>query len=309
MEGRQLTDINDFLLKGSLYEKFNISTDYIEVLEQLIHPDSNFAIRVYCPKCSQVSVFKKSTTNNKKNYLKNPLDEFSETSTQSSGDQLKLIKEQIKQMRLKREKLDRIKQEYKNFSLKLNCSMDGQELIYYFLLENNTIQKVGQTPSTEELNICEIDKYKTILSEIDLIEYKKALNIFSNGCGIGSFIYLRRIFENLIEQKHKIARVDLKSIWDEERYKKGSVENKIKLLKNYLPSLIVNSDKNLIYEILNKNICELDEETCKHMFVLMKDCILLIIQQNYAKHNMELREREYKQHLNEVTQKLNKTQL
>lgn len=29
MEGRQLTDINDFLLKGSLYEKFNISTDYI----------------------------------------------------------------------------------------------------------------------------------------------------------------------------------------------------------------------------------------------------------------------------------------
>lgn len=58
------------------------------------------------------------------------------------------------------------------------------------------------------LNINQIRKYDKVLSGERLKEFTRASGLAANGVGIGSFVYLRRIFEELIGEAHKAAKND-----------------------------------------------------------------------------------------------------
>ena len=60
--------------------------------------------------------------------------------------------------------------------------------------------KVGQYPSVVDMTIPEIEKYRTILGR-QYRDYSKAVVLFANGIGIGSYVYVRRIIENLVFDK------------------------------------------------------------------------------------------------------------
>ena len=84
---------------------------------------------------------------------------------------------------------------------------------------------------------------------------------------------MRRIFEGLILEAH--AHAEAKEGWIEENYAKSRMDEKIELLKDYLPAFLVENKK--LYSILSKGIHLLSEEECLTSFPILKVGIELIL--------------------------------
>ena len=153
------------------------------------------------------------------------------------------------------------------------CQRNNNHKYYFsFRIVNNEITKVGQYPSAASIEINNIKKYQKILSK-DYREFSKALGLFSHGVGVGSFVYLRRIFENLIEEMRMEASKE--SNWDEEKYRSSRMDEKIMILSYKLPKILV--DNRRLYSIVSKGIHELTEEECLSLFPNVKLAIELIL--------------------------------
>ena len=70
------------------------------------------------------------------------------------------------------------------------------------------IMKVGQYPSVADIHIGQVKQYDKVLEKSIMKEFTKAIGLAANGIGIGSFVYLRRIFENLIFDAYNEAKND-----------------------------------------------------------------------------------------------------
>lgn len=161
-----------------------------------------------------------------------------------------------------------------------------------------TLTKIGQYPSIKDLNVEHIKSYQKLLKQYKR-EYTTALGLYSAGVGIGSFVYLRRIIEFLLETAFSKAEKDRKIT--KEKYKKERVNERIKLLKDYLPPFMV--ENTIIYGVLSKGIHELSEEECKDMFPILKNCIELILDEENAIQQKEKKEREALQGLEKFNSK------
>ncbi len=158
--------------------------------------------------------------------------------------------------------------------LRFDCAMDHAHSIFYILkIEGNFIRKVGQYPSIASLLFPEIDRYRKILSEDDMKLLKRSIGLYSDGVGIGSFVYLRRIFENVIIQARDYAEKDNKI--DLSNFQAVKMAEKIKILKAYLPEFVVENAQ--IYGIVSKGVHELSEEECLEYFPILRDSILIIL--------------------------------
>ncbi|HEX2960934.1 MAG TPA: hypothetical protein VHO43_04035 [Ignavibacteriales bacterium] len=159
------------------------------------------------------------------------------------------------------------------------CSRNSNHRVYFsFHFHNDAFQKVGQYPSIADLEKYSSRKYRKLLKE-KYTEFTKAIGLVSHGIGIGSFVYMRRIFEYLIEEAHYIAKT--KENWDDVKYKRSGIAEKIKYLKDELPQFLVKNHS--IYSILSKGIHELSEEECLKYFIPIKNGIELILDENLEK--------------------------
>ena len=70
-------------------------------------------------------------------------------------------------------------------------------------------------------------------------ELSKAIGLRAHGVGIGAFVYLRRIFEDLIEEAHRNAQ--LKAGWDENGFLRGRMDEKILGVAGEFPEVVVES--------------------------------------------------------------------
>lgn len=94
--------------------------------------------------------------------------------------------------------------------VKFICSRDVQHNIWFqFIILSNSIMKIGKFPSVADFSSTEIKKYQKFLGKERYRELSKAIGLVSHGIGIGSFVYLRRIFENLIEDAHQQAQLEV----------------------------------------------------------------------------------------------------
>ncbi len=150
---------------------------------------------------------------------------------------------------------------------------DSHEMSFYFLIHNNTITKIGQYPSIADVITIDIQKYRKVLGNERYKEFSRAIGLTSHGVGIGAFVYLRRIFENLIEEAHQVQKVI--AGWDEDAYQKSRMEEKITLLEDCLPEFLVQNKS--LYSILSKGIHELQEDECLASFPITKLGIELIL--------------------------------
>ncbi|MCH8303827.1 MAG: short-chain dehydrogenase [Candidatus Marinimicrobia bacterium] len=162
--------------------------------------------------------------------------------------------------------------------------------IYYFK-QGKLFTKVGQFPSVADFQIPQIQRYRKILGEEQFKELTRGIGLASHGVGIGSFVYLRRIFENLIEEAHSLAQAEDEK-FKEIDYIKARMDEKIKIVKNFLPEFLV--ENRSIYTILSKGIHELSEDECLHYFEAVKigiEQILdeKIIQKDKAEKNSKAR--------------------
>ena len=175
-------------------------------------------------------------------------------------------------------------------------SYDGcrSTLNIIFKKDFNEIIKIGQYPSVADLEFKSLKKgVYNELSKDQRVEFGKAVGLVSHGIGIGSFVYLRRIFEDLVNEAHEIA--IKKDGWDEDVYNQSRMSEKIKLLSNILPTRLVENSS--LYGILSLGIHELSEKECIESFSLVKGAIELILTQRY----------EEKQYTKIISQVQNKT--
>jgi hypothetical protein len=162
------------------------------------------------------------------------------------------------------------------FSIELSCARVPDHRIYFFFrVRKGKLIKVGQYPSLADFQLSDLDRYEGILTKEEREELGTAVGLYAHGVGIGSFVYLRRIFENLVEKAHKEA-ISEEAEWDEVNYIncKG-MDQKIKVLKNRLPeSLVENAG---VYSILSMAVHSLSEDDCLDHFGAIRsgiECIL-----------------------------------
>lgn len=161
------------------------------------------------------------------------------------------------------------------YSCVLKCRRYG-DIIGLYVLVNSAdkwIMKIGQYPSVADIHIGRIQQYKSVLSKEDLREYTRAIGLAANGVGIGSYVYMRRIFEKLIYNAAKEAIGDRVVGVDE--FRKLRMNEKIDALKAYLPATLVKLKD--IYGIISKGIHELSESECLAYFDVMRNGIELIL--------------------------------
>jgi hypothetical protein len=155
------------------------------------------------------------------------------------------------------------------------------------------IEKIGQSPSLADLVTAEIRKYRKLLGIDAHREFSKAIGLSSHGIGIGAFVYLRRIIENLIEEAHQVAKTS--EGWDESVYTDRRTVERMHLLKGFLPPFLV--ENTFLYAILSKGLHELSENECLEAFSLMRISIELILDQKLEKQEREAKIARAKQEI------------
>jgi len=290
----------EFLLEKGLYEKIELGEklDY-EIGCQIIELEFfNEAIRTYCPDCNQESSFRTDLL--KTNEI------YSQTKPhilQHGEFQLKNPSEVIKYMPEWNIKIYAF--EDKTFTLEFYCTYNHKHRIFFtFNIKDHVIQKIGQFPSIADSMELELKEYKKVL-EKELgseksQELSKAIGLYSHGIGIGSFVYLRRIFEAFIYQAKDEALS--KSDLNEEDFNKARMSDKIELLKEYLPEVIV--ENKTIYSVLSKGIHELSEDECKKHFNVIRLGIELILDEKIAKRTAQEKKNKFTKELSSTHQEI-----
>ncbi|MED3513086.1 MULTISPECIES: hypothetical protein [Bacillus] len=231
-------------LELGLYQPFTITEENVDKVDSCLRNPYGKQFDCYCIECGKESTFK----------FQNPI-----------GGSLpaKYIANNIP---------DRIKSDWP-IGLLFKCQRVESHLFYFSLLiRGNKMTKIGQYPSLADLQLHKIEKYRTILKD-DYRDFSKAIRLNSQEIGAGSFVYLRRIFENLIEETRQKALQDPN--WDNSTFEWAKMDKKIKLLKNYLPEFLVENRK--LYAILSKGIHELTEKECLELFPKVELAIELIL--------------------------------
>ena len=184
----------------------------------------------------------------------------------------------------------------------IQCKRYNDIFTFYIFYdaEKSFFLKIGQYPSIADFHIYKIKQYDKLLSNDVLKEFTKAIGLAANGVGIGSFVYLRRIFENLILESFEEAKQEGKV--KDEAFNKSRMDEKIGLLKDYLPSFLVENKS--IYSILSKGIHELDENACLQYFETMKMGIEIILDQKIEKKKQKEKEEEAKKSILQLNGKL-----
>jgi hypothetical protein len=191
---------------------------------------------------------------------------------------------------------------YSYLKVSLKCKRKNNDILKYFvLLEKNAVIKVGQDPSLADIQFAEIGKkYDKYLSREDLKEFKRAIGLAANGVGVGSFVYLRRIFEKLISQTFNENKDNIACL-PEQFITKRMVE-KVEILKQFLPKQLV--EMKLIYTILSQGVHELSEEECLSYFPALKLSIELILEEQIEIEKENARQKEVTQTILKITQDL-----
>jgi hypothetical protein len=192
----------------------------------------------------------------------------------------------------------------------LSCVRTNFNIDFFFMLfvheDEETdeitfeILKIGQYPTIADLEIGRYKKFSKVLSKAYLREFNKAIGLAANGVGVGSFVYLRRIFESLINKYYEVAKKD--KDWDDKEYTKARIEGKIGLLKDYLPEVVVKYKK--IYNILSKGIHELEEQECLEYFPIIKNAIVSILEKDYLTLENEIQQKDLEKNIKGLVDKL-----
>ena len=157
----------------------------------------------------------------------------------------------------------------------LQCGRYGDNIDIVIFCDDNdhSIMKIGQYPTIADIHIAQIKQYNKVLPKEDLKEFTRAIGLAANGVGIGSYVYMRRIFEKLIYSAAKKAIGD--GVIGEEEFRKLRMNEKIDALKAYLPATLVELKD--MYGIISKGIHELSENECLAYFDVMRNGIELIL--------------------------------
>lgn len=279
----------DFIITSSLFNEFNIeNSSELEQLIKICSKEDRF--ESFCPGCGDKKVFIYDGG-------------VSDTLVKNISNGLRSTGGHSGYGNTTYEPLESLNHIY----IRFKCSLDeSHKLEYFFAKRGNTVIKVGQYPSSADIDLPQASKYSPILGKQYYNELKRAIGLHSHGVGIGSFVYSRRIIEKLVRDAFKEAEAagklteqefEYREVEDGRQFRNG-IEEKIKLLKGLLPEII--TDYPQIYGVVSKGIHELSEEECLKYFPVLKDGIVMILDDIVARKEKEKAAAEYKKSLSGI---------
>ncbi len=305
----------EFLLKSSLYVPINLNNESDEKFQNyiadLINPLNKF--ETVCLDCKTTRLFKLASAfeavssnaqiqgyiRHDREILRN-LESLKNRPPDDEQAQEK-IKDFTRQLQSRWNDFPKLLNDITFFSAKYNCSYsDDHSLLFIFLVQGRSIMKIGQYPSFADLSEPQVEKYRKLLGNEKFRDFSRALGLFAHGVGAGSFVYLRRIFEYLLEEAHKKA-INAEG-WNEEYFKGKRVVDKIKLLEHFLPAFIVKNRK--LYSILSVGVHTLDDRNCLQYFPIVRSAIELILDEELQRREKEEKVKSVEANLQDLINKL-----
>ncbi len=283
---KNFPSVQNLLINIALYDKQDVTYFPDEVVRELEFFQGS--IDAYCIECKKLSVFRSEALPPVKtlpvfdpNQIRTP------PPKRLSGQE---IRESLEE---KCVQVDRV------FSISLSCTrVTAHRIWFFFRIFKGNLIKVGQHPSLADFHLQNLDKYDQILPQEARREFGTAIGLHAHGVGVGSFVYLRRIFEGLIEEAHEKAR--LRPEWDEDRYCKCRMNEKVVLLKGFLPEALI--ENAAIYSTLSKGVHSLSEKECKEYFETLKIGIEYILDELLERRSKEKRAAKLKEEVARIRQ-------
>jgi hypothetical protein len=253
--------IHELLSSSPLYEGITLTHDDWGAVRNVFC--KHLQADLYCPECKNVSTFRTQLPG-----------------VASNAHRIEAQEAMSKVMNLLNweQKIWETKQEI-DFPLTMFCSRSPLHIAkYYFLLHDGELIKIGQRPSLADMASAEVRKYQKVLGSERVQELQRAIGLAAHGVGIGSFVYLRRIFESLVEEHRKATDPDgtLFPDWNQKR-----MGDRIKALASSLPVFLVSNTQ--LHGVLSAGVHTLSDDQCRAAFPVVKAAILLILQQDHER--------------------------
>lgn len=193
----------------------------------------------------------------------------------------------------------------RTFSVEFECSRDkNHRAIFIFRLDEKSFVKFGEFPSRADRQYPEIRRFERELGRY-YEELKTALHLYTHNIGIGSFIYLRRVLEKVVNDA-AVCKYSNQAGWSLEEWKKGMrrFDDEIKDLADELPKFLVKNQ--VLYKILSKGIHELDEKECQDYFEIVRSAIEEILDERMSRDEKEKRQSLVSSKLSQIQSNLRK---
>lgn len=176
---------------------------------------------------------------------------------------------------------------------KFGCPTCNEKLTMIFLYEKNSITKIYQSFISDIIRDEDIQRFKKmkLLSENDLKELDKSNQCKKLGMNVASFVYMRRIFENMLQRIYEEHKTEISLKDPSKEFTDLYVKDKVKLLKPYLPILLnesSTSDKYLkLYKLLSEGIHKLNEDVCEGLYNIIKELLVMILEKEIERKKNE----------------------
>lgn len=144
------------------------------------------------------------------------------------------------------------------FGVLFKCVSCEEEHYFAIKMDGQSITKIGQYPSFSRRETESLKKYKNLISKY-YTELTTSVNLYSQGLGIGSFVYLRRILEHLVETKYYAL---------PEHEETARFIDKLKAVQE-VEAIIppeLEEIKEQVYSVLSKGIHEYSEDECYDLY-------------------------------------------
>ncbi|ARU61969.1 hypothetical protein CBW65_13865 [Tumebacillus avium] len=339
MAGKRLSDFNrkngDSLIEIPLYTKIKVDTsvetdEYAEILDYdengvpdiLYHIDfiENKDIRYlkkiileertfyyFCPFCKKETHIIYKGHELKEKYIDPKLATYSYSYSMSEEYDL-YVETANKDNALRlAEFTEQVFEDNRVFQMNLECTSKEKHTMYlvFHLTSDNFLMKTGQYPSIYDFDNSLVE-YKKILKDKNITkELTSATRLISHDMAVGAFLYLRRIFENLLFEQSERAKLDNKI--DAEVYSGADTKRRVEMLHiiGYVPAYLDEINP-FLYDILSKGVHKLSEEECKQYYDTLRKAILLILDEKVAMEQKGKLKKTTKKELNKIHTNISK---
>ncbi len=243
VEEQAAEDIITLFLRKPLYAKLEGNEEYLEALGEVIRGKAGVEFDNYCVTCDQITPWT----------LRQFVPRNSGGGVGTGGSLAnRYIQAPVPVIR----------------AVNIVCLRRQHFYTYILHVSDTAFQKVGQKPSMADIAFGELKAIPGVDKQ-DRKELGRALGLFAHDTPLGAFVYLRRVFERMIERAHE--RHFQKQGSHLEKWLDWRMGERIEALADELPAVVRSNSS--VWGLLSKGIHELSDEEAEVLFPLVKAVI------------------------------------
>ena len=244
--------VADWFVKLPLYSPVDIGTNSSSAVKAIL--TSKINVDFYCPACKKESTFQGILSPDTQNSIASEM-----MAIKSFGIASGFWSQTI-------------------FSKQLECPRAGHKATFYFQVEEGKLVKVGQYPSIADIHYGERLAFSEALGEARTREIDKAVELASEGKGLGAITYLKKLIDSLLhdfDQDNGVSAI-LGASMDYQQKMAALSAQKV----NSIPDFLVHHPE--FYAVLNTDLQTLTEEECLTSFEGLKTVVFFLADQKVA---------------------------